>query len=52
MIIHNVFDRNYATFGALAEVGVDLLEAPGATDPRFLGPGASVGAWTGLRLAF
>ena len=52
VIIHNLFDKNYATFGALAEVGVDLLEAPGATDPRFLGPGAPVGVWTGLRLAF
>ena len=50
--ITNLFDRDYATFGVLAEVEVPLREAPGATIPRFLTPGAPIGAWIGLRALF
>ena len=34
------FDVNYATAGVLAEFEVHLREAPDASDPRFIGPGA------------
>jgi len=39
--ISNVFDRRYATYGTFAETDqVYLREAPGASDPRSLSPGA------------
>ena len=50
--VTNLFDRDYATFGVLAEVEVPLREAPGATAPRFLTPGAPRGIWIGLRVTF
>ena len=37
--IDNLFDANYQTFGILAELEIDLDEAPNATDPRFVAPG-------------
>ena len=52
VILNNLFNHQYETFGALAEVEVDLAEAPEADDPRFLGPGAPMGAWAGLRARF
>ncbi len=51
-IMNNLFNHQYETFGALAEVEVDLVEVPKAGDPRFLGPGAPFGAWAGLRARF
>ena len=47
----NLFDTEYETFGALAEVETPLREAPGASVPRFVTPGAPIGAWVGLRVA-
>lgn len=39
--VSNVFDTHYATFGTFAQTSeVNLSEAPGASDPRSLGPGA------------
>ena len=39
--VRNVFDERYATFGAFGDTEeVELEEAPGATDPRSLGPGS------------
>ncbi len=39
--VRNLFDRTYATIGTFGEIGaVALVEAPGASDPRFFGPGA------------
>ncbi len=39
--VRNLFDARYATFGALGDTEeVELTEAPGASDPRSLGPGA------------
>lgn len=52
VMIKNLFNHDYATFGALAELEIDLLEAPQAEDPRFLGPGAPRAAWGGLRIRF
>ena len=50
--IDNLFDREYATFGALAELELDLAEVPNASDPRFVGPGAPRSAFGGLRVRF
>jgi outer membrane receptor protein involved in Fe transport len=39
--VSNLFDRHYATFGTFSETSnVFLAEAPGAANPRSLGPGA------------
>lgn len=48
LIIQNVFDTNYETFGVLGEAN----ELPGFesfTDNRFLGPAPPFGAWVGFR---
>ena len=50
--IENLFNRNYSTFGLLAELEIHLAEAPNARDPRFVGPGAPRSAFTGLRVRF
>ncbi|MGB8273637.1 MAG: TonB-dependent receptor [Alphaproteobacteria bacterium] len=47
--VNNLLDTNYETFGALGSPGEVL---PGFTDPRFLSPGAPIGAWAGLRVKF
>ncbi len=50
--VDNLFDTTYASFGVLADLGVDLVEVPDASDPRFVGPGAPRSAFAGLRLRF
>jgi outer membrane receptor protein involved in Fe transport len=45
--IDNLFDRRYATFGALGDASEVI---PGISDPRFLGPAPPRGAWVGLRV--
>lgn len=52
--VNNLFDRDYANFGALGQMG-DVLQGIGvsANDPdsaRFVGVGAPRAAWIGLRL--
>lgn len=38
--VRNLFDREFATFGTLAEIDeIELEEAPGASDPRAYAPG-------------
>ncbi|WP_336893917.1 TonB-dependent receptor [Novosphingobium sp.] len=51
--VRNLFDRRHTTFGTFGEIGdVPLAEAPGASSPRFLGPGAPR-RWTiGVRRRF
>jgi outer membrane receptor protein involved in Fe transport len=51
--VRNLFDRRHATFGTFGEIGeVALGEVPGASSPRFLGPGPPR-RWTiGLRRGF
>lgn len=51
--VRNLLDRRHATFGTFGEIGSVLLaEAPGASSPRFLGPGAPR-RWTiGIRRGF
>ena len=50
--VDNLFDRRYATFGALAELEVFLSEVPNASDPRFVSPGIPRSAFAGLRVRF
>ena len=52
MRVDNLFDREYATFGVLAEVGLRLEEAPDARDPRFVSPGPPRSAFAGVRFRF
>ena len=50
--VDNLLDTEYETFGALAEIEIELAEAPGATDPRFVSPGAPRSAFAGIRFRF
>ena len=50
--VDNLFDADYSTFGALASVEIELEEAPSASDPRFVTPGALRSAFGGFRLRF
>jgi outer membrane receptor protein involved in Fe transport len=50
--VDNLFDREYETFGALAELEVPIQEVPDAEDPRFLSPGAPLSGFVGLRVRF
>ena len=50
--VGNLFDTDYATFGVLAEVELELEEAPGADDPRFVSPAAPRSGFAGLRFWF
>ena len=50
--VNNLLNQRYATFGVLAELELDLEEAPGIEGSRFVGPGAPRGLWGGLRVRF
>ena len=51
--VTNVFDKRNATFGTFAQTSeVNLSEAPGARNPRSLGPGAPRRWLAGLRARF
>jgi len=50
--VANLFDADYATFGVLAEVEIDLEEVPGEVGPRFISPGAPRSAWAGASFRF
>ena len=50
--IENLFDKDYSTFGILAELEVYIAEAPTAEDPRFLGPGAPRSGFAGIQVQF
>ena len=50
--VDNLLDTDYETFGALAEIEIELDEAPGAADPRFVSPGAPRSAFAGARFRF
>lgn len=47
--VHNLFDKNYETFGAFGEADEVLGDMVG-DETRFLGPGAPRGIWAGLKL--
>lgn len=49
--VSNLFDRRHATFGTFGETSsIELDEAPGATDPRSLTPGAPRRWLAGVRI--
>ena len=48
--INNVFDKDYETFGLYGEA--DEVLGASFDNPRFLSPGAPIGAWAGLRYRF
>lgn len=50
--IDNLANRDYESFGLLAELEIPLHEAPNADDPRFLSPGAPRSAFAGIRVQF
>ena len=50
--VDNLFNADYATFGVLAQVQLELVEAPDASVPRFVSPGAPRSAFVGLRVEF
>ena len=50
--VDNVFNSDHATFGVLAQVELELVEAPDASIPRFVSPGAPRSAFLGLRVQF
>ena len=50
--VDNLLDTEYETFGVLAEIEIELEEAPGAADPRFVSPGAPRSAFAGVRFTF
>ena len=50
--VDNLLDTEYETFGVLAEIEIELDEAPGASDPRFVSPGAPRGVFAGVRFRF
>ena len=50
--VDNLFNHEYATFGALARLDITLSEVPDAQDPRFLSPGAPRSGFIGLRVRF
>lgn len=46
--IENLFDTDYENFGIL---GDPTSVFPAFSDPRFLGPGAPIGGWIGLKIS-
>jgi iron complex outermembrane recepter protein len=49
MIVSNLFDTRYGTFGVIGDATPVF---PGFTDPRFIGPGAPRAAWLGLDVTY
>jgi len=55
--VQNLFDTDYETFGIIGAPGEVFDgstpgQSPVMTDPRFLGAGAPIGGWVGVRLTF
>ena len=50
--VDNLFNADYSTFGVLAQIEIELAEAPDASVPRFVSPGAPRSAFVGLRVEF
>ena len=48
--VNNVFDADYETFGLLGEP--EEILGPSFDDPRFLGPGAPLSGFIGLKIEF
>lgn len=55
--VNNLFDTDYETFGILGDPGEVFDgstpgQSPAMSDPRFLGAGAPIGGWLGIRVRF
>ena len=51
--VRNIFGRTYETFGTFSEVDeIDLVEVPGASNPRAYGPGAPRRWYAGVKARF
>jgi outer membrane receptor protein involved in Fe transport len=50
LVVNNVFDARYASFGVLGNAGEVL--GPSFDNPRFIGPGAPRAAWLGVDLKY
>lgn len=48
--VHNLFDTDYATFGVIGDA--ELLGEAFEDEPRFVSPGAGIGAWIGIDVRF
>ncbi len=52
-IVDNVTDAKYATYGTFSQTSaVPIAQAPAATNPRALDPGAPVAGYGGVRVTF
>ncbi|MGH8525387.1 MAG: TonB-dependent receptor, partial [Gammaproteobacteria bacterium] len=47
--VENLFDTDYETFGLLGEP--EEILGPAFDDPRFLGPGAPIAGWFGVKIS-
>jgi outer membrane receptor protein involved in Fe transport len=51
--VENAFNATYYTFGTFSPTSaVPIVQAPGATNPRSLSPGAPIAGFVGLRVTF
>lgn len=51
--LRNALDRRYATFGTFSDIGgVEMAQAPHASDPRAYGPGAPRRWYAGVKARF
>ncbi|MGQ0657731.1 MAG: TonB-dependent receptor [Chromatiales bacterium] len=48
--INNLLDTEYETFGLLGDAS-EVDQFASFTDPRFLGPGAPIGGWVGVKIS-
>jgi iron complex outermembrane receptor protein len=48
--VNNLFDSNYETFGLLGEDPTEVIEDLTNDSPIFLGSGAPIGAWIGIKV--
>ncbi|MDR3529524.1 MAG: TonB-dependent receptor [Rhodopila sp.] len=52
-VLQNVLNANYETFGTFSATNsVPIVQVPGASNPRSLGPAAPRGAFGGIRISF
>jgi len=53
-LVENVLNARYETFGAFSPVASNtpLIQAPGATNTRSLGPAPPIAAFGGVRVTF
>ena len=54
VLVENLFDKDYENFGLVGEEPAEVLgdACDECEDPRFLGPGAPITVWGGLKIRF